>query len=80
MLQRVQILIDPKTKKDLEDVSKSTGRSMSMVVRSILGKGLKKEKKKAKKKMSGVDFLLKLAEGAVKGPGDSEYDKYAYNL
>jgi len=78
MLQRVQILIDPKTKKDLEKVSKASGRSMSKVAREILKKGLSKERGIIGD--GGVGFLKKLAENAVKGPGDSEYDKYAYDL
>lgn len=84
MLVRKQILIEEKQAIDLADLAMIQGISMSQMHRKILEAGLKLEKKVAKKqktkKMSGAEFLLYLAKHAVKGPGDSEYDKYAYDL
>ena len=68
---------------ELEELALLAGVSMSKMIRETLPLGMKEEKKKAAnkkiKKMSGGEFLLELAKHAVKGPGDSEYDKYAYD-
>lgn len=77
MLQRVQLLLDKETRRELQLVATDENRSISAVVREILKENL--YKKKLKKKNSGTAFLLKLAETAVSGPGDSEYDKYVYD-
>ena len=57
---------------------------MSKMARNSIGHGVKIEKKiakiQAKKKKSQYDGWDKWIAGAVKGPGDSEYDKYAYDL
>lgn len=76
MMIRTQIMLDYKTKKDLRDLAQSEGKSLSQIVRD----SLKKTVKERKKKMSGVEFLGWLAKNAGHGPGDSEYDKYAYGL
>lgn len=77
MLQRVQLLIDSETRRKLKKVAIAEDRSMSGVAREILKNGMKK--KKTKIKDNGAGFLLRWAKNAVKGPGDSEYDKYAYD-
>ncbi len=78
MLQRVQLLLDQKTKQELDQIAAFSGQSVSSVVRDMLSKQLAHEKTK-KKKLTGVEFLRFLADNAVKGPGDCEYDKYAYD-
>ncbi|MEK9208968.1 MAG: hypothetical protein AAB910_02730 [Patescibacteria group bacterium] len=69
---------------ELEELAQAAGISVSKMIRETLPIGMKEEKKKAAKrktkKMSGGEFLLYLAKHAVKGPGDSEYDKYAYDF
>jgi hypothetical protein len=75
MLQRVQLLLDLKTKKELQRLANSQNRSMSEISREILQKGLKKSQQNT----SGSQFLLNLSKKAVEGPGDSEYDKYGYD-
>ena len=84
MLVRKQILIEEKQATDLADLAMIQGISMSEMHRKILEVGLESQKKIikkiVKKKMSGIEFLDYLAKNAVKGPGDSEYDKYAYDL
>ena len=83
MLVRTQLMLESKQKMDLEMLALATGRSMSEITRELLKEGIKKEKKMTKKKknkLSGIEFLEYLAKHAVKGPGDSEYDKYAYDL
>ena len=77
MLVRIQLMLDRETKRKLEILSRAEGRSMSEIVREALKERLKREKKTKKK---GAEFLLKLAKEAVAGPGDAEYDKYAYDL
>jgi len=83
MLVRKQILLEEKQALELEELALLAGVSMSKMIRETLPLGMKEEKKKAAnkkiKKMSGGEFLLELAKHAVKGPGDSEYDKYAYD-
>lgn len=78
MLQRVQLILDKETKNELRRVATQENRSMSDVAREILKGGI--GKKKTKGKRGGVEALLKWADKAVKGPGNSEYDKYAYDL
>lgn len=84
MLVRKQILIEEKQAIDLSDLALAHGISMSEMHRKILQTGLEIQKKKTpkvkvSKKMSGVEFLTWLSEHPVHGPGDSEYDKYAYD-
>lgn len=76
MMIRTQILLDYKTKNDLKDLAQSEGKSLSQIVRE----SVKNTVKKKTKKLSGYEFLKRLAERAGHGPGDSEYDKYAYDL
>jgi hypothetical protein len=83
MLVRKQILLEEKQVLELEELSQMTGISVSKLIRGALVPGMKVEKrqvKKATKKMSGIGFLSWLSEHPVHGPGNSEYDKYAYDL
>lgn len=54
-------------------------RAMSMLDKET-GQNLRPNLPKSKqhKKEGGSKFLLWLVKNANKGPGDSEYDKYAY--
>lgn len=76
MLQRIQLLLDSETKKELNKAAAKENRSISSVAREILKKNL--EKKKAASLDGGASFLLALARKSVSGPGNAEYDKYAY--
>lgn len=87
MLQRTQLMLDSETKADLLWLSEETNQSMSQLVRKFVAEKVKVEKKKAKrkrKKLSGVEILLKMAESAKKhnltGPRDLSYnhDHYLY--
>lgn len=78
MLQRVQLILDSETKRELRRVAVQENRSMSDVAREIIKKNL--SKKKDKTRDGGVSFLIKQAKKAVKGPKNAEYDKYAYDL
>jgi hypothetical protein len=77
MLQRVQLLLEPEDKRSLERIAKAKNRSVSSVVREMLGKEIKKS---PILKKTGIELLKEWASHPVKGPGDSEYDKYAYDL
>lgn len=69
MLQRTQIMLDDKTKADLEFLSIKKGESMSSLVRKFLKDKIKQEKKKIPKesrKTGGAEALLKMAEEAEK--------------
>ena len=84
MLVRRQILIEEKQALDLADLAMLQGVSMSEMHRKILETGIEIQRKSTKgkyiKKVSGADFMLQQAKKAVAGPGNSEYDKYAYDL
>lgn len=80
MMQRTQILLDYKTKKDLKDLAASEGKSLSQIVRESLHQATKEAKNNKKKKISAVELFKRIAARAGYGPGDSEYDKYAYDL
>ena len=84
MLVRTQVLLEEKQKLELEKLALLAGVSMSRIIREVIPKGIRAEKekitKRAKKKMGGAEFLLQQAKKAVAGPGDSEYDKYAYDF
>lgn len=80
MLKRTQILLDAETKRDLELVSTKKGKSVSELVRDYVKEKVKDDKALLVKKMSGKEALLAIARNPGKGPGDSEYDKYAYGF
>lgn len=69
-------MLDAETKKDLRQVASLKKRSMSEVARQILKKNLKKQN--AGVISSASSFLVNLSKSAVSGPGNSDYDKYAY--
>ena len=78
MLQRTQILLDRKIKKELDELSFLSGRSLSGTVREILAKQIPQERKKYKIKITPFDFLRKLVRNAAFGPKNADYDRYAY--
>ena len=78
MLQRTQLILDSQTKQELQLLAIRSNRSISSLVREMVKKQLPKRSAQAKK-MAGTKFLITLAQNAVAGPGDSEYDKYAYD-
>ena len=81
MLQRTQIILDTTLKSQLELLAKQENSSVSAVVRKLLKTQLKREKKHTQANLNKqYGFLEKLAKNAIKGPSDSEYDKYAYDL
>lgn len=84
MLVRKQILFEESQALEAEKLAITLGVSMSEIHRRIFDLGVKIQKKKKLKnkinKISGAKFMLQQAKKAVKGPGDSEYDKYAYDL
>lgn len=82
MLVRKQVLLEENQVLELEKLialhdmsfSEAMREGAKMVVDEI------KVRKTKKKKINGAEFLLSQARKAVAGPGDSEYDKYAYGL
>lgn len=85
MLIRTQLMLDEQLKRDLAELSMLTGQSMSEITRDVMIHGIAQKKKKVKKKLNkktqdSYTALAKLIEHATRGPGDSEYDKYAYDL
>lgn len=84
MLVRKQILLEEKQVLELKDLAREAGVSMSKMARNTISHGVKVEKEQVKrakktKKMTGAEALLDMAKHAVHGPGNSEYDKYAYD-
>ena len=83
MLVRKQILLEERQVLELEMLAEMAGISVSKLIREALPVGMKVEKKKAVKRKSkrknGLEFLGWLANHPVHGPGNSEYDKYAYD-
>lgn len=84
MLVRKQILLEEKQVLEVEELALLAGVSMSKIYRQIFDAGVKIQEKGVIKdrgeKLSGAKFMLQQANKAVVGPGDSEYDKYAYDL
>lgn len=83
MLIRTQILLEEKQKLALEKLAREHQISMSEIVRLSLPHAVKKIKllkKRNRKKITQYEALRKWIESAVSGPGDSEYDKYAYDI
>ncbi len=81
MLTRVQLLLDEPTRIELTAIARTKRQSVSRVARELLQTQLKREKKHTQANLDKqYGFLEKLAKNAVKGPGDSEYDKYAYDF
>ncbi len=84
MLVRKQILLQDSHEYAIKELAALAGKSFSQMTRELLDKAVKVEgkkiRKKAKKKMTQFEAWDKWIAGAVSGPGDSEYDKYAYDL
>ncbi len=84
MLVRKQILLEEKQALELEELALLAGVSMSQMVRESISSGVNIQKMKVKKitikRKNQFDAWDKWIAGAVKGPGDSEYDKYAYDF
>ncbi len=78
MLQRTQILLDRKIKKELDELAFLSGRSLSGIVRELLEKQIPQERKKYKVKVTPFGFLRKLVRNAASGPKNADYDRYAY--
>lgn len=84
MLIRTQVMLEEKQKRQAEELALLLNTSMSGAIRQVLNEGFNIQKKKASKKIesksSAVKFIFSQAKKAVAGPGDSEYDKYAYGF
>ncbi len=86
MLQRVQLMIDDKTRLELAILAREEGRSVSDLAREFLFEKIQDKKKIAKtvRKISAVEAMLRMAKAAkkykTKGPGDlaRNHDKYIY--
>jgi len=80
MLIRTQILLEEVQKIELEELAMLKQVSLSEIVRQ--GVPLLLEKHRLERKNSGIksstESFSAWVDGAVSGPGDSEYDKYAY--
>lgn len=76
MLQRVQLLLDRKNKQALDRIAKQSNRSVSSIVREILSKQITTHS--LFNPPRGVVMLRKLADSATLGPGNNDYDPYAY--
>ena len=79
MLVRKQILLNDSHEYAIEELAAMAGTSFSKMTRILLDRAIKSEKPVVRKKTE-VNFLLEQAKKAVPGPGNSEYDKYAYDL
>lgn len=77
-------MYEEKQTREVEELAMLLGTSMSSVYRKVFDDGIKIQKKKVSKrkdrKLTGAEFMLSQAKKAVAGPGDSEYDKYAYDF
>ena len=83
MLIRTQILLEEKQKLELEKLAQEYEISLSEIVRRSIPHAVKKIKslnKRTGKKITQAEAFLRWANKAVHGPGDSEYDKYAYDI
>lgn len=82
MLVRKQVLLEESQVLELEELIALCRISFSEAVRQGVRMVVDKIKtgKTKKEKMDGAEFLLSQAKKAVAGPGDSDYDKYAYEF
>lgn len=81
MLVRAQILLEERQKIELERLAMMKDVSFSEIVRQgvpLLIEKHSRERKALKFKTQAQAFTSWI-NGAVYGPGDSEYDKYAYD-
>lgn len=82
MLVRKQILFEEEQDMLLQKIAYDYSISYSEVVRqsvSLIAKKMKNKKKKSEIERQ-YEAMDRWIANPVKGPGDSEYDKYAYNL
>ena len=83
MLVRKQILLEEKQVYELEKLIAMHDMSFSEAMRvgaNLVIKKVRIDKGKQIKKLTGVEFMHNQAKKSVSGPGDSEYDKYAYDF
>ncbi|OGY24436.1 MAG: hypothetical protein A2Y57_02080 [Candidatus Woykebacteria bacterium RBG_13_40_7b] len=75
-MKRKQIYLTETLDREIRYASLKQNKPQSEVIRDVLEKNLVREKKK----MSGGEFLLWLAAGAVPGPKDlsTNLDRYLY--
>lgn len=82
MLVRAQVLFEERQKIELEKLATMMDVSFSEIVRQgvplLIEKHSRGERKAMKVKTQAQAFTA-WTNGAVYGPGDSEYDKYAYD-
>ena len=81
MLVRKQILLEERQVIELERLCAIHEFSLSRALRlstDIFIKDINTHPT-IQKKITGAGFFLKQARKAVPGPGDSEYDRYAYD-
>lgn len=76
-MERTQILLDTKIKREIKTLADREGVSFSEIVRQAL-----KAKAEEARRKSSWSFFEKLATNAVKGPGGSykDIDKIVYGL
>ena len=78
-MQRTQMYLDEKLRKDLIALAKREDKSMAQVARDILKEGVKKKKNGDK---SGIDTLIAISKMRLKGGDDpylsSNIDHYLY--
>jgi len=74
-MKRKQIYLTETLDREVGYLARKENKPQAEVIRELLEKGINK-----KKKMSGGEFLLKLASYGVKGPKDlsTNLDRYLY--
>lgn len=83
MLNRTQVMLDEQLKNNLQLIAINKGISMSQVIRELLAPLAQKEYQKTKNTQNTLTarkFFERMQKHSVWGPGDSEYDTYAYDL
>ena len=80
MLVRAQILLEKRQKIELEKLAMMKDVSFSEIVRQGVPLLIEKhnQDKKSLPVLTQAQAIKSWFSGAVYGPGDSEYDKYAY--
>jgi len=75
-------MLDEQLKNNLQLIAIVKGISMSQVIRELLTPIAEKESKKTPNKdtLTARKFFDRIGTHAVSGPGDNDYDKYAYDL
>ena len=70
-------MLDKKDKLELEKIARLKGKSLSATVRELLREQIITYPQSNADK--AASFLKKLADNAVEGPGNDDYDSYAYD-